>query len=141
MDKVVRVGMGIFIIKNHKFLMGQRKGSHGAGTWTVPGGHLEFGEKIEKGAAREVLEETGLKVRNLKIAGITNDVFKKEDKHYITIWLYCRWIGGKEKVTEPDKYVDQGWFDFNNLPKPLFLVWKQLFKSEFIKIIQKEVKN
>ncbi len=141
MDKIVRVGMGVFVIKNHKFLMGKRKNSHGDGTWTVPGGHLEFGEKVEAGTAREVFEETGLRVNNLKILGVTSDIFKKEDKHYITIWLLCRWERGKERITEPDKYIEQDWFDFKSLPKPLFLPWKQLFKSDFIKNIQKEVKS
>ena len=59
---VPRVGIGIFVFKNHKFIMGCRKGAHGEGTWSVPGGHLEFGETIEEGSAREVLEETGLKI-------------------------------------------------------------------------------
>jgi 8-oxo-dGTP diphosphatase len=139
MDRFPRVGIGVFVIKNHKFLMGCRKNSHGDGSWSVPGGHLEFGEKVEVGAAREMFEETGVRIRNIRIVGITNDIFKKENKHYITIWLFCRWKRGKERITEPDKFIDQGWFDFKSLPKPLFLPWKQLFKSDFLKDIRAEV--
>lgn len=141
MDKIVRVGIGVFVIKKGKFLMGCRRNSHGDGSWSVPGGHLEFGETIENGAAREVLEETNIKIKNVKIAGITNDIFKKEDKHYVTIWVVSRWKSRKEKITEPGKYINIGWFDFKSLPKPLFLPWKQLFKSNFIKTIEKEVKS
>lgn len=139
MNKVPRVGIGIFVIKNKKFLMGRRKNSHGDGSWSVPGGHLDFGEKIEKGAAREVFEETGVRIKNQKIAGVTNDIFKKEDKHYITIWVVSKWKSGKATITEPDKFIEIGWFDFKSLPKPLFLPWKQLLKSGFVKLIKEAV--
>ena len=65
--------------------MGKRKGSHGEGTWSVPGGHLEFGETIENCAKREVYEETGLVITDVTVAGITNDIFSEEETHYITI--------------------------------------------------------
>lgn len=136
-----RIGVAIFVFKNKKFIIGQRKGAHGEGTWSVPGGHLEFGETIEKTAAREVLEETGLKINNIKIAGITNDIFKKEKKHYITIWVTSNWVHGKHKINEPDKFLELDWIDFDNLPKPLFLPWKQLIKSEFFQDIKQALKK
>ena len=41
--KEIRVGVACFIFKDGKFLMGQRLGSHGDSTWSIPGGHQEFG--------------------------------------------------------------------------------------------------
>ena len=61
-DQKPKVGLGVCIVKDNKVLLGKRKGSHGAGTWSFPGGHLEFQETWEKCAKREVLEETGLKI-------------------------------------------------------------------------------
>lgn len=46
--------------KGTEVLLIQKKGS---GVWTLPKGHLEEGEKLEDCAVREILEETGLKVR------------------------------------------------------------------------------
>jgi 8-oxo-dGTP diphosphatase len=132
-----RVGIGVFVFKNNKFIMGQRKGAHGEGSWSVPGGHLDFGETIEKGAQREVMEETGVRIKNIKIVGITNDIFKKEDKHYITIWVVSEWAKGEPYIAEPDKFLDVKWHDFKHLPKKLFLPWKQLLKSDFYSQIKR----
>jgi|GEM_PF-5891666 len=45
--KNVRVGVGVFVFKNGEFIMLKRRGSHGADTWSLPGGHLEFGNHLK----------------------------------------------------------------------------------------------
>lgn len=90
------VGVGVFIIKNGKFLMTKRQGSHGEGTWTVPGGWMEYGEGFEQTAKREVAEEVGLNIKNVQFAAVTNNVFK-EGIHSITIWLTSEYASGKRK--------------------------------------------
>lgn len=136
MEKIPRVGIGVFVFRNGKFLMGKRMGSHGEGSWSVPGGHLEFSESFEETAQREVLEETGLKIKNIRFGAITNDYFKEEHKHYVTIWMVSEYESGEATILEPDKYIEQNWFDFDTLPQPLFLPWNQLLKSEFIERIR-----
>lgn len=133
----VRVGVGVFVFKDGKFLMNKRQGSHGEGTWSLPGGHLEFGETPIQTAVREVAEETGLTIRNCRFGAITNDIFKTENKHYITIWILSDYDSGEVKNMEPNKCLEQKWFTFENLPSPLFLPWEQLLKSEFIDSIRK----
>jgi 8-oxo-dGTP diphosphatase len=72
---VVRVGVGCFVIDpvNHpsQFLVGTRRGSHGAGKLALPGGHLEMNESWESCAAREVFEETNLSVHKLHLFTVT----------------------------------------------------------------------
>jgi 8-oxo-dGTP diphosphatase len=136
--KHVRVGVACFIFKDGKFLMGQRKGAHGADTWTVPGGHLEFGEQFADTAAREVLEETGLTVQNIRFGALTNDYFSDEGKHYVTIWMISDYAGGEAQIMEPDKYINLQWFSFDNLPTPLFLPWNQLLASTYIDSLKAE---
>jgi 8-oxo-dGTP diphosphatase len=140
-NKIPRVGIGVFIFKNGKFIMGCRKGSHGDGSWSVPGGHLEFGETIEQGAIREAIEETGLQIQNIKVVGITNDIFKAENKHYITIWVASEWKKGKEVVNEPDKFLKLKWCTFETLPENLFLPWVELQKSKFYKNLKRMLKS
>lgn len=133
--------MGVFVIKDNKFIMGCRKGAHGKNSWSVPGGHLEFGENLTFGAAREVREETGLEIKNIEIVGITNDIFKKENIHYITIWFTSHWKSGIPRIIEPDKFISVDWYNFDNLPKNLFLPWKELLKSDFLSNIKRKLRK
>ena len=139
--KVARIGIGVFVFKDGKFLMGKRRNAHGDGTWSIPGGHLEFGESFEDTAIREVKEETGLKIKNVRFGAVTNDVFEVEDKHYVTIWVLSDWESGTEEITEPDKFVSMEWRDFDNLPKPLFLPLEQLLSSQFIEDMKRELND
>ena len=61
MEQWPKVGLGCFILKDGKFLLMKRKGAHGAGTWGLVGGHLEFGESYADCAQREAEEEAGIK--------------------------------------------------------------------------------
>jgi hypothetical protein len=79
----VRVGVGVIVQdpkSPEKVFAGKRKGSHGAGKLALPGGHLEMHETWEVCAAREVEEETGLKIENIKFAHVTNDPMPDEGK-------------------------------------------------------------
>lgn len=135
-----RVGIGVFVFKNGKFLVGKRHGSHGDGSWSVPGGHLEFGETPEQTAAREVAEETGLEIGNIRFGAFTNDVFPDDNKHYLTIWMLSDWKSGEATILEPDKFVEQKWVDFDTLPEPLFApCWNNLFESQFIDEIKAQL--
>ncbi|KAI1827207.1 nudix domain-containing protein [Xylaria intraflava] len=106
-----RVGIAT-IIRNEKgqVILGKRKGSHGAGTWAFPGGHLEMGESIFNCAERETVEETALRVKGVKVLGVTNDVFDAASKHYITVFVLCvREDSDAEPQTmEPNKC--EGWY-------------------------------
>lgn len=70
-----------------RILVGKRKGSDGHGEWALPGGHLEFGESFEECAAREVLEETGLHVRDAQHVATENVVIRERAYHYVVIFM------------------------------------------------------
>lgn len=55
-----RIGVGIIIRKENDVLLVKRKNVHGAGTWSTPGGHLDFGESPSACATCEAYEETGI---------------------------------------------------------------------------------
>lgn len=67
MNDKINVGVGVMIFdKDGMILLGKRKGSHGAGEYSFPGGHLEYGESFEECAKREVMEECGIEIKNLE---------------------------------------------------------------------------
>lgn len=131
-DNRPKVGVGVCVVKDGKVLLGQRLNAHGDGTWSFPGGHLEFGESFEDCAKREVVEETSIGISEPTLITCTNDIFKKENKHYITIYMKADWISGKPQAVEPDKMVEWEWFEWDNLPSPLFLPIQNLIKTGFI---------
>jgi 8-oxo-dGTP diphosphatase len=131
MEKRPFVGVAAIVIKDGKVLLGKRKNSHGSGTWQFPGGHLEFNETIENCAKREVLEETGIKIKNIKLGPYTNDIFKQEQKHYITLFVISEYESGELELREPQKCEKWGWFEWNQLPQPSFLPIINLLKQNF----------
>jgi 8-oxo-dGTP diphosphatase len=131
MDNRPKIGVGVIVIKDSKVLLGKRKNVHGEGSWSFPGGHLEFNEEIEDCAIREVLEETGISIKNIRKITFTNNIFKKEAKHYVTLYVKAEYAVGSVKAMEPEKCEKWDWFEWNNLPKPLFLPIQNLLKQNF----------
>jgi 8-oxo-dGTP diphosphatase len=121
-----KVGVGVFVFRDRKFLMGRRRGSHGHGEWSLPGGHLEGGESFDDCCRREVEEETGLKIKNIHPFCFTNDIFAKENKHYVTLFFTSDYESGEVENREPEKCFEWGWFGSDSLPKPLFLPLENL---------------
>jgi 8-oxo-dGTP diphosphatase len=120
MTQKPQVGTATIITKDDKVLLMKRKGPHGAGTWSPPGGHLDFGETPETCAAREAQEEVGLEVRGLQFRGVTNDVFEESKQHYITLWLEAGSFSGDPVIVSEVEVDEIGWFRWDDLPQPLF---------------------
>ena len=114
------IGIGVLIWKGGRVLLGKRRGSHGDGTWAPPGGHLEFGETVDECARREVREETGLELAAIREGPWTNDVFEREAKHYVTLFVLAGCPVGEPEIREPMKCEGWQWFPWDALPGPLF---------------------
>ena len=114
-----KVGVGIMILKNGKVLLGKRKGSHGEGEFAFPGGHLEYMESFANCAKREIAEECGIKVKNIRFQFLAN-ITKYTPNHYVHIGLLADWKSGEPKVLEPDKSESWSWYNITHLPSPIF---------------------
>ncbi|MFA6536547.1 MAG: NUDIX domain-containing protein [Candidatus Paceibacterota bacterium] len=125
-NKKVGAGFGVMVFKNGDILLGRRHSDsdkadselHGEGAWTMPGGKLEYGESFEDGARREVSEETGINLEDVRVICVNND--KNEHAHFVTIGLFSDKFNGEPKVMEPDEITEWQWFGINNLPTPLY---------------------
>lgn len=124
------VGVAVMVTHQNKLLLMRRANSHGAGTWAMPGGHIDYGETPEAAAVREVREETGVTIADCAFRGISNDIFEAEHKHYITLWFVARYVAGEPRLNAPDEMSDVGWFDWEQLPQPLFLPLQHLLAGQ-----------
>ena len=121
-----RIGVGIIIRRGDEVLLIRRKNVHGSGSWSTPGGHLDYGESPENCAVREAMEETGVVVSNVRFRGITNDVFEAEGRHYVTVWMEGEHQAGEPVVGAPHEMSEASWFRWEDLPEPLFLSLENL---------------
>lgn len=145
-NKKIGAGFGIMVLNDDKILLGQRHFDpqkadselHGEGTWTMPGGKLHFGETLEEGACREMLEETGIKIdgENLLVISLANNIV--EDAHFLTVGFLYKEVVGKPKVMEPDEITQWKWFDLNKLPSPMFFPSQEIIDNHSNKVFYKK---
>ena len=92
------IGVGVLLIRDSHLLIVKRKYNPDAGYWSIPGGHLDLGEKVKKAAEREAYEETGFKVKVKKLAGIIDKImYDKNGKieyHYVLLNYFVEQIEG-----------------------------------------------
>lgn len=127
-----RVGVGVIVCRAGRVLLGRRLGSHGSGSWALPGGHLDFGESAETCATRELLEETGLTASGLRRAPFTVDNFLVDGAHYVTLFVEAVDVVGDPETREPEKCAGWEWFRWDDLPEPLFQPLRSLRELGFV---------
>jgi 8-oxo-dGTP diphosphatase len=124
-----RVGVGIVVRRERELLLVRRAGTHGSGAWSTPGGHLDFGEDPATCAAREAAEETGVAIGAARLIGVTNDMFEKEEEHYITLWFEAEHQSGDPAALADYELDAVGWFREDALPETLFLPLRNLLEG------------
>ena len=105
------LGVGAIILKRNRVLLVERGKAPLQGYWSLPGGVLETGESLEKGVCREVLEETGLVVKPLRVVEIFERIMRdtcgRVEYHYVLIDYLCRVTGGN--LTARDDVSRAAW--------------------------------
>ncbi|TFG05799.1 MAG: NUDIX domain-containing protein [Promethearchaeota archaeon] len=114
------IGVGTCLLKNNTILIIQRGHEPDKGLWSIPGGMVGYGERTEVAAAREVEEETGLKVLEMEyVADIVNkiiyDTSGKLKYHFIIVDYVTRKFEGTALAM--DDAIDLEWCPFKELPK------------------------
>ena len=115
------IGVGVLVWRDQQVLLGRRITAGQDDCWQFPGGHLEENESVTACAHREVQEETGLKIKNLRHLGFTDKPFEVAQQHYITLLVSCEYVSGEAERLEPEKCAGWQWFDYQKLPAPLFV--------------------
>lgn len=127
--KPPKVGVGIAIWRysplngRQEVLLGKRKGSHGAGDWSFPGGKIDGEEHPENAALREVREEIGCYVEAVKpLPYWSFERYPELSHNFVTIYYSARLMDGEAvQLMEPEKCEEWKWFNWlKGLPDPLF---------------------
>jgi 8-oxo-dGTP diphosphatase len=112
------VGVGGVVIRESCVLLIRRGTEPLKGEWSIPGGMLELGESLTDGVRREVLEETGLRVRPLEVVAVLDRVQKNGKRvryHYVIIDYVCCPAGGRLKPGSD--VLDAQWVERKELPR------------------------
>lgn len=112
------VGVGIVVWHEGYVLLGRRKGSHGAGELSLPGGRVEANEDPKMAAEREIKEETGMNGGNyVQIPFWSFDCYEEADRDYLTLYYAVRWGHKNPVVMEPDKCESWDWYHWKDISK------------------------
>ncbi len=113
------IGVGAVLICNNKILLEKRKGEPGRGKWSIPGGLVELGERIEKTVTREVKEETGLDVDNPELIDVVDNISVDADGkvkyHFVIVDYFVKLKGGTLRAA--DDAEELRWVGFNEVEK------------------------
>jgi len=102
-----------YIFNEGKMLLQKKsEGLFGGGRWNAPGGKLKFAESPEKAAIREVWEETGLKVSDLKNVGLLN--FMEEGGKWFSVHVFIAGSFSGEPVNKGEGELK--WFPAESIP-------------------------
>lgn len=105
----VKATVGAIITRKGKILLEKRgEWMKEGGKWCLPGGHIDIGEKAERAIKREIMEETGLKVKNLKFHKYYDEFIPRAKVHAVVL-LFTGTVEGKEKI-DGDEVTEIGWF-------------------------------
>ncbi len=105
-DIIIDTGEGIVLVK-------RKNPPHG---WALPGGFIDYGESAESAAVREAMEETGLKLKNLRQFHVYSDPNRDPRFHTMSV-VFTAEADGTPKGG--DDAAEAMVFKENNLPKDI----------------------
>lgn len=136
-----QLAVGVFVFDaEQRLLLIQRARDPGKGLWTIPGGRVEFGERIKAACRREVREETGLDVTIADFVTVFERV--DGDYHYVIVDYLGLIAGSSPPLVADDDAAQARWVETAELtdypltdgllpvvPQALALAGKVAFKQ------------
>jgi ADP-ribose pyrophosphatase len=119
-----KVGVGGVILNDGNVLLLLRKKPPEAGFWSLPGGRVEFMERVEEAVVRELKEELGIVVEIESLLCVTDHIVQADSAHWVSPAYLVRLVSGVPQNLEPEKTAAIEWFPLSRLPENLGLAAK-----------------
>jgi ADP-ribose pyrophosphatase YjhB (NUDIX family) len=110
------VGCGAAILRDGRLLLVKRRRAPEAGCWNLPGGKVDFGERVEDAVRREVFEELGVAIALTRPLGLVEMI--GDGQHWLSP-IYAAEAQGEPVNAEPDKHAAILWAELDAPPAPL----------------------
>jgi 8-oxo-dGTP diphosphatase len=115
------------ILNKRKVLLVKRALRPFLDSWTLPGGHVDYGETVEKAIKREMKEELGIPVKIKELFGVYSDPKRDPRYHTATIVYLLGEIRGKIQINEESSGFK--YFPLKNLPKKIGFDHRQILND------------
>lgn len=110
-----------------KILLVKRAKYPFSGYWVLPGGHVDYGEKVEEALWREMEEELGIKVRIKKLIGVYSDPKRDPRYHTVSVVYLCQKTKGKIRLS--NEASEFKYFSLKNLPQKIGFDHRQIIND------------
>ena len=104
----IKATVGALIESDGKLLLEKRNHDPFTGFWCIPGGHIDYGESVEKALIREVREETGLQVINYSFFDYYTEFYDELNWHAVAL-IFVVYTTGSLKI-QPEEVQELRWF-------------------------------
>lgn len=112
------VGCGAAILREGRILLVKRLKAPEAGHWSLPGGKVDFLERVEDAIRREIREEIGVEIA-LDRPLVLVEMLGVDGQHWVSPVYLARLASGEPENREPDKLAAIAWFPLDTPPQPL----------------------
>ena len=112
------VGCGAAILREGRILLVKRLKAPEAGHWSLPGGKVDFLERVEDAIRREIREEIGVEIA-LELPLVLVEMLGVDGQHWVSPVYLARLASGEPENREPDKLATVAWFPLDAPPQPL----------------------
>ncbi len=88
---------GVVCLRGDEVLLIRRGTPPRLGEWSLPGGRIEYGERAQDAALRELHEETGVEAEITGLLDVIDGMFPEFGRHYVLVDFAARWIAGEPR--------------------------------------------
>lgn len=132
--KYPRVGVGAVVLdEQDRIVLQLRNKPPEVDHWSIPGGKVEFMEKLEDAIIRELKEELGIDVIVEDLLRVTDHIVPEENAHWVSPAFLVRVVKGQAENMEPDATRQVKWFPLTELPEKLTITTRSAVDAYFSK--------